>query len=1230
VLNRLYIVVGVLLILLLTAAFLVPRFYDWSPYRARMEQIASDALGTDVRIQGELSFVLLPQPQMHMSKVQVGPLESPFIEIERVDAHLALMEFLRDQYNVQKLELRRPSLNLSIAEDGGFVLPIALASSSGRGNVAIENAHIDEGTILFSDQRADEHWRLENIKGDLTAAALRGPFSFEGNAELDDVRYNLRINSSDLNARGDIRLSSYIAPEDKSFSVASEGVLSTATLSPFYDGDVKIRVAPTNLAENEVRGDALFEGKLQADPTRVKFVEFSLQPDENRAGTRLSGAIDVRLGEQREFDAVISGGVVPLIPPDVLSSKQDNPYPLVSLLTTLPPPPALGNISGRLSIDISDLGLGDFSLRNVLVDAATDGEDWQIDEFSARLTGDTKLSLAGSLIAAQGRSAFDGQLTLETERLDALARGWRTFGERNPLFGAQAILNSNLQFSSSGATLSDAVFNLDGHEASFSLDWREEDERRLVVEANLGAFGEVASDRFISLLPDPNRPGAFPKSFPVGTFKIRAEQFYLKDVAASGVAIDGAWNKGVIEVERYAINEIAGTRLQGEGAIKNIDGQFQLSGKTRGDINANGDLAEIWSLLGVGDLHPAFQTIASASRPARLDIELTPADQSGQQNLFVGASSLGSSLNAKFDFSEGIWAAVSGPSTGEIDVIANSAEELAAQLGVSDLNVGSESATLSMQYQGTIGNSIDMSTNLRIGEDEIGFVGALIVSDLNNLRGSGDLKFKVEDNHVLAQPLGLSSFDQPALEGRAKIKFARLNDIQLSEIVARSYGEDVTGILTVQQLGQQKILSGDLKISRLEVGAFLQLLGGNASMLMNADNAWPVGPFNIADGMREGRGRIHVETPIILHNGRILLSDAAFDFTWTPTENRIRNLIGARGQGEVKTDITLCCYSAVPEKQLSGRFTLDGVDLSDLLPQAISSRISGEVSGSGQFSGVGADLMQVMSTMGGDGSFSVANIQIEDFDPDIFEKIAGVEGVLEMSPEELEALVLQQLSGQSLNAAEVEGLFRIAAGRVFVSNVAIPAEKSRLFGGANLDLQRFGLESTWALTPTETIGDGSVLSEANARVDAIIDGTLFEPNYRIDLRQMVDAIQVKAFEIEVDRLEKLRAEQEARAREQAEEQQRRMAEQAAQLAREEAAKAAAAAEEERKKREAAEQARQQSVSPSSNSVIELPALDENDQPIILLDPNDLFDPNAPFDPSATDADVPIDLIGGGN
>ncbi|MGJ8528174.1 AsmA family protein [Maritalea sp.] len=1228
-LNRLYIVVGVVVILLLAAAFVVPRLYDWSPYRDRMQEIASQALGTPVAINGDLYFTLLPQPQMRMSKVVVGPEDSPIAEIELVAADLALMQFLRDFYEVQKLVLHTPTFHLTVAEDGGFEMPFSLAQNGGRDNVAIQDAQINNGSFLLSDMRSDEHWRVDDIHGNLSVTALRGPFAFNGNGRLDEREFALRVNTSDVNVRGDIRISSFLTPADKSFSLSSEGLLTTAALSPFYDGDLTLRIAPQNLAENEVRGDAILEAKVQLEPERFKLTEYSLLPDENRAGTRLTGAVDLRLGADRQFDAVVSGGVVNLLPDDALNVGEDDPYALVSLITQLPAPPALGNVAGTISVDITELGLRSIALRNVLLDATTDGADWQIENFSAKLPGDSALNLAGKLIDAQGFAAFDGKMSLDTDRLDALARSWRAFGESNPLFGAKASLVGDVDFSSSGATFENLEFNLDGFAVQGRIDWREEEIRRLSVTAQIGAFDQKATEQLLGLLPDPNRANKSLSSFPAGTFEMSANSLGLGGQLAKDVLLETAWTKDGVEVELLRIGNIADIRLDGSGQLQGTVQAPQLvRGKLRADLQPDADVAALWSILPLPKLHSSIENIFSANRPARFDFDLSEPGGDASQKLLLTGGAGDLSMNAEFALSEGLVTAFTSPSEGTLQINAPSTNSLFAQLGIQDAEFDTAAeAELAIEYKGTIFNSVDVSALYSSADSALGYRGSLIVSNLNQLRGQGELQIRLQDPSGFSTFLGLDSFHLPGPQGKAKLKFVGADDVRLTNIQVRAGGEDISGELTLKKLAAQKILTGELNVGRLDVNGLATFLGGPAATISSGVAQWPDGPFNVANGARNSRGRVHIETPLILVNGDALINDVGFDLTWTNTENRIRNLVGGRGQGEISADISICCHSSVVSKQVSGRFGLDGITMEDLFPSAINERISGEISGSGQFSGSGEDFLAVFNSLGGDGSFTVYGLTIKDFDPNIFDKIIAIKDVLALDATALEQRVLQDLAGASFNAPTLEGLFSMAAGKILVSNVSMEEAQTRLFGGISLDLIDFVLQSNWSLTPTQNVGDGSVLNEATGRVDVQIDGTLEAPEYQIDIQQMVDSIQVKAFELELERLEKLRAEQEARALAQAEEQQRRMAEQAAQLAKEEAEKAARAAAERQKRldEEAAARAASEALNPSNenNSVIELPSLNGDDAPILLLDPDALFRPEL-LD------QAPIDLIEGTN
>jgi hypothetical protein len=103
-------------------------------------------------------------------------------------------------------------------------------------------------------------------------------------------------------------------------------------------------------------------------------------------------------------------------------------------------------------------------------------------------------------------------------------------------------------------------------------------------------------------------------------------------------------------------------------------------------------------------------------------------------------------------------------------------------------------------------------------------------------------------------------------------------------------------------------------------------------------------------------------------------------------------------------------------------------------------------------------------------------------------------------------------------------------------------------------LADLGLSGGFAMTPTVPTGPDGLLTAANAKIDASFGGTLAAPQSTFDVAGVVDTIMVMAYEIEVARLEELRAQDEARAREAAAERARIAAEEAARIAAEEEAK----------------------------------------------------------------------------
>ena len=153
-----------------------------------------------------------------------------------------------------------------------------------------------------------------------------------------------------------------------------------------------------------------------------------------------------------------------------------------------------------------------------------------------------------------------------------------------------------------------------------------------------------------------------------------------------------------------------------------------------------------------------------------------------------------------------------------------------------------------------------------------------------------------------------------------------------------------------------------------------------------------------------------------------------------------------------------------------------------------------------------------------------------------------------------------------------------------LANFIVEGDGARMAGDLNTTLRTLGLDGSFVLTPRGFVDETGLVGEDTSRIITQVTGTAIDPEVTLDLEEMVAAIQVRANELEVERLEILRAEDAERQRAAAEErnrlieeQRRRAAEEAARLAAEEAARLAA--EEEARRLEEEQQQQQETTEP---------------------------------------------------
>lgn len=1163
-LNRIYIIIGILAIFVLAGAFIVPRFVQWGDYRERMEALASGVAGAKVIIRGDIAFSLLPQPRLQFSDVLVGDPEQPAATIGSVDAEFTLLEFLRDDYHVKRLVLHEPVIDVSVDESGLFGSGVSF-NSGGEAGVALEQASIVDGTIRLADQRAGENFVASDVDGELGMASFAGPFQFQGSASVGNGRYGVRLNSSLVDADGLSRLTASVTALDGAVSVSADGTFTTG-IAPKFDGAISLRQKPpAAAAANEIQGDLVLEAKVAASTDRVVLSSYTLQPDENRAGMRLTGAASIQLGARRSFDAVISGGVFSLPPRDAKEDATTLPYEVVRMLSEFPAP-LIPPLPGRIGVDLAEVGLRGFALRNVRVDAATDGRVWQVAQFIAQLPGEAQLRANGVLQATNGRPGFSGQASVTTQRLDALARLWRKPAESNPLLNLPGGLEAKVMLAGDALGLSQGVLTLNGVAHAVELRVGFGAEKRLDVVGHFAELNPADSAALGALLPNVAVEPSFPVSFPSGSFALSAKRANLLGQAGTDLVAEGQWSNTQLNFTRLSAGDFGGVGLDAALQLAGTFAAPRFSGS--GVVKAaKPDAPALLAAYDLGEVPAAWRDFAGLSLPGEVIFDLGAVDEQGAQLLTLGGTLGQAKINLRAQMAGGIGQALTGQLQLNGTLESDDPAALTRQLGFGEAELfdGDGAMMVALNLAGSPSNSLTSHITASAGDESLGFSGTLLAVN-GELQGSGTLSGTMLDAGGLGQIVGLRGLSLPVASGQAELDFEGERVARLTDIVGKSGDTGFSGELSLSRTGATAAVAGAINIERVDVTGLAGTVLG-ASSLLPGGGIWPDGPVGTGNAPRQTRGTVAVRIPVVTADGVDKLRDAQFDLSWDETKLRLGRFSAGLGAGTVSADIAVCCAGPLTDRTVTGRLSLTGVALDDVVPPAVGEALDGTLDGGVSMQGTGPSIAGILAVLTGEGNFTLHDLVVRKLNPAVFPTVAQLDNVLEIDADALSAIIGLALDRGDFTAPTANGAFTIAGGVGRLSNLIVAGAGAQLSGDLNLTLETLGLSGNFVLSPAGFTDPDNLVTADTALIGNRISGTLLAPETAINLDNFVAAVQVRANEIEVDRLEVLRAEDAERQRAAAEErnrlieaQRKAAAEAAAKAAAEEAARHAAEAE----------------------------------------------------------------------
>lgn len=985
--NSVLSTIAAIVVVLLIAALVGPTFVDWNHFRNEIEAQGKRLTGRDLKIGGDISFVMLPAPHLTLNDVSIDNLKgaenSDFARIGQIDGEVALAPLLSGKISVTSVTVTRPQIHLEVMEDGranwhGLVSgPVQEDGLFGLSSVSLEKARFEDGTITYSDHRSGRSWRVDHVGGDVIATSLVGPMRADLAFDASDVPLSLRLAIGNFSAHRAFpitaELQSRAAPAKLLFSGVSTGFSSNARI----DGTGSLEVGTTRTEDGQTpRAPLRVESDIVTTGDAASFRNLVVA----MAGTTLKGSAEADWSD-RPKASVHLGGEALTVDPAIGQMKpflSGGKVPLGSLVNIALP----HSFDVDADMKVSGLLVGDVLVKDAAVVASLKNGELDIRKATGTIGGGTNISLDGKLADAEEGGRFEGRLGATSDNLAALAAWISTLnappGEKGPdkVAVPQALVKEpRRSFAvSTAVVLTPERLELNGLKAAYaasadaadlsgSLALAERDGRP-VLNGTLAAK-TFDLDPLAALWP-----AAAPK--PLDLLKdndldltLSANRLTLGGEDVSGLDASVALTKGELDVRRFSVADLAGARLSLSGTVGGATAASisALQGNVHGTVDAQ-NAEGILKLAGLdrAGLGGPLQLTLDANSGQAVD------SQARLDTLALKGTADGSRVDAVLKRGH-----ASDGEVDRVDLAANIANDdgrkLLRQLGYDAGDTLTGAGTASLQLSGAVDKPYDTTLRINVGAGTLNAKGAL-TDPLGAASFAGHVDMSAGSVApvlaALGTPPGVAEFAAAQAAGPS---FVFSSDAKVDgETVALSSLETVAGNLHVSgevtysaaEDGKLPTLTARLETNALDLTPLFAAGKGGDAIWPTAALDWSVlGRFDGEADLKAKTiklGTLHLDQSVMhlaLTNG--VLSATPFTAKFADGDATIGARIEGGKTGEPGIGLTLA---------------VDGADLALIGPEAFGASFgTGRTDMKADLEAQGRSWLALISSISGSGSF---------------------------------------------------------------------------------------------------------------------------------------------------------------------------------------------------------------------------------------------------------------------
>ncbi len=597
-----------------------PSLIDWNAYKGTIAERVSQTTGRQVELRGNVGFTLLPSPALTVRDARLanasGAAEPDMVRLKKLDARVALGPLLSGRIQVESITLVEPTFVVEVLMDGRINWDLSTTggrSGDGLGAaeglvsaVSFDQVLIDNGTVIYRDDRNGRTETVEGLSARIAAGSLNGPFQIQG-----DFRFR------GLSLHGEATAGRF---------TEGAAVPVRATLSmPHTDATLRFAGILTGGGGSKVQGDLRAEGSDFAKLVDARRPAALAQPFNLRAtveaGTSLAtfSSLEAQLGDTRATGnaTLRAGDPAKREAPRTELTLAVNRLDLDSWLarggqggaasgsaTSAPANPAAAGakqsgpsfalpigVEAKLDVAVDAMSYNGGVVRQGRVEASlTDGR-LNIDRISALLPGGSDFVAAGEVTTPGGQPTLDMRMEANADNLRALLE-WAKLDVRSVPADRlrRASLAARLQGHADRFEMSGIDFRFDSSRLSGAVAYADRGRPafgarleldRLYLDGYLPAEAlpaapnspQPAAPRAVGPRAGSNGAAPMPQrllGLADANLDLRIGQLTVGGLPVQGLHLDATVASGALTVREAKVDNIAGLTARVDGQVASL------------------------------------------------------------------------------------------------------------------------------------------------------------------------------------------------------------------------------------------------------------------------------------------------------------------------------------------------------------------------------------------------------------------------------------------------------------------------------------------------------------------------------------------------------------------------------------------------------------------------------------------------------------------------------------